>query len=131
MKRRLAVLGITLAMLAGVTAIAFAASSAGTESDPIVTQSYVDSKTSYETISLEAGQKLIGGLGTEIIVRSGEATAIDNGANGISDVTGGKDLMTGTQVELNHLLLTPRDDGRGIYAETIIWVMVRGEYTVK
>lgn len=131
MKRRLAVLGITLAMLAGVTAIAFAASSAGTESDPIVTQSYVDSKTSYETISLEAGQKLIGGLGTEIIVRSGEATAIDNGANGISDVTGGKDLMTGTQVELNHLLLTPRDDGRGIYAQTIIWVMVRGEYTVK
>ena len=48
----------------------------------------------------------------------------------IADLTGGADLMTGASVELNHLLLVPRNDGRGITAVTDIWVMVRGEYNV-
>jgi len=41
------------------------------------------------------------------------------------------DLMTGSQVVTNHLLLVPRNDGRGITAVTDIWVMVRGTYTVQ
>ena len=131
MKRKILIPALVLVIVAAVTAIVFAASGAGSESDPLVSQSYVDQKTAYQTLSIDEGQSLIGKAGTEIILRSGEATAIDNGANGVSDVTAGTDLTTGTPVELNHLLLTPRDDGRGIYAKTVIWVMVRGDYTVE
>mgnify|MGYP006920928333 FL=1 len=90
----------------------------------------MDTKFTYAPIQLTAGQKLIGSEGTEIILRSGEATAIDNGANGVSDITAGADLMTGTQVAVSHLLLVPRSDGRGITAITDIWVMVRGDYEI-
>nr|WP_315023340.1 hypothetical protein [uncultured Aminipila sp.] len=120
-----------LVMVLGISFAMAATNQPGSESDPVVTKSYVDSRTSYSPISLTAGQKLIGGEGSEIILRSGEATAIDNGANGVSDLTIGTDLMTGSQVVTNHLLLVPRNDGRGITAVTDIWVMVRGTYTVQ
>ncbi|MHC1721624.1 MAG: hypothetical protein AB9836_00315 [Aminipila sp.] len=120
-----------LVMVLGISFAMAATNQPGSESDPVVTKSYVDSRTSYSPISLTAGQKLIGGEGAEIILRSGEATAIDNGANGVSDLTIGTDLMTGSQVVTNHLLLVPRNDGRGIKAVTDIWVMVRGTYTVQ
>lgn len=87
--------------------------------------------SSYEILNLSGGQSLIGKESTEIILRSGEATAIGNGANGISDLTAGKDLLTGDVIGQNHLLLVPRDDGRGIKAVTDIWVMVKGAYEIK
>ena len=102
----------------------------GSIEDPIVTQSYVDTKTTYKAVKMEPGQKLIGDAGTEVILRSGEATAIDNGANGISDITGGRDLMTGDKVQLNHLILIPRNDGRGFMVSTEAWIMIRGNYTL-
>ncbi len=131
MKRKILIPTLVLVIVAALTAIVFATTGAGSESDPLVSQSYVDARTTYQAVSIDEGQSLIGKAGTEIILRSGEATAIDNGANGVSDVTAGTDLRSGTEVELNHLLLTPRDDGRGIYAKTVIWVMVRGDYTVE
>jgi hypothetical protein len=63
-------------------------------------------------------------------LRSGEATAIDNGYNGVANLTAGMDMMTGNNIELNHLLLVPRADGRGILATTEAWVMVRGSYSI-
>ncbi|MFV0516873.1 MAG: hypothetical protein ACK5MV_05715 [Aminipila sp.] len=132
MKKSLIISIVTiLVMVLGISIVAAATDQPGSENDPVVTKSYVDSRTSYSPISLTAGQKLIGGEGCEIILRSGEATAIDNGANGISDLTAGIDLMTGSSVGANHLLLVPRNDGRGITAVTDIWVMVRGTYTIK
>lgn len=125
---------ITIAFVAllGVNVVAWAASdNPGSEGDPVVSKSYVDAKTSFSPIQLTQGQKLIGAEGTEMILRSGEASAIDNGVNGISDLTSGMDLMTGNQVVLNHLLLVPRSDGRGISALTDIWIMVRGSYTIQ
>ncbi len=133
MKKRTLIIGMTAVIIFGLT-FGYAASGGttepGTESDPLVSKSYVDAKTMYTPIQLTAGQRLVGSEGTEIILRSGIATAIDNGANGVSDITAGADLMTGTQVGLNHLLLVPRDDGRGITAVTDIWVMIRGDYTI-
>ena len=121
---------IVLVFSAGFAFAAFA-DGPGSGTDPLVSKSYVDAKTSYTPIQVTAGKQLIGKEGTEVILRSGEATAIDNGANGVSDITAGTDLMTGMQVGMNHLLLVPRDDGRGIYAVTDIWVMVRGDYIIK
>lgn len=131
-KSLLITLTVVLTFAALFTLVAFGdTGEPGSENDPLVTKSYVDSAVSYTPVQLAAGQVLIGGEGTEIILRSGIATAIDNGANGVSDITAGLDLMTGADVGLNHLLLVPRDDGRGITAVTEIWVMIRGEYTIR
>jgi hypothetical protein len=102
----------------------------GSTDDPVVTKSYVDSRLSYKVLQLQPGQTVIGGEGTEIIVRGGEVTAIDNGANGISDITGGQDLRTGQPCKTNHLLLVPRSDGRGVKASTEAYIMIRGSYTL-
>ena len=119
-----------------------AESGAGTAEDPVVTKSYVDqlfasistSETAsavFEVVEVQAGAKLVGGAGTEMILRGGKAKAIDNGKDGVSDLTAGKDLKMGTTVALNHLLLIPKDDGRGISCTVQSWVMVKGTYTIK
>jgi len=115
-----------------VLLLAYAAvwASPGSEEDPVVSKSYVDARVAFTPVELAAGQRLTGAGGTEIILRSGEATAIDNGENGVADLTAGTDLMSGDWVGLNHLLLVPRDDGRGIRALTEGWVMVRGDYEI-
>jgi hypothetical protein len=83
-----------------------------------------------EVIQLEAGQTLYGGVGTELIVRSGKTIAVSN-SDGIPDVTAGKDIVSGAAVENNHLLIIPRE-GRGIKPDPKqkgdIYVMVRGIY---
>ncbi len=143
MKRIAAGLVIIFSVFAVTVAAAAAAGTPGSEDDPVVTKSYVDSQiaqlkgggtasgSSYAVVEVAAGQKLFGKGGTEMILRSGEATAIDNGANGVSDITAGRDLMTGQVVGQNHLLLVPRDDGRGIQAITDLFVMVRGSYSIQ
>ena len=142
MKRIVAGLVIVISVFAVTVAAAAASDTPGSESDPVVTKSYVDSQiaqikgsgtasNSYVVVTVSAGQKLLGKGGTEIILRSGEATAIDNGANGVSDMTAGKDLMTGQSVGQNHLLLVPKDDGRGIQAITDLVAMVRGSYSIQ
>lgn len=82
-------------------------------------------------IELYAGDVLKGKEGTELIARTGESLIVA-GENGIPDVTSGVDLANGVKVPLNHLLITPRDDGRGIMANPasspVVYVMVRGDY---
>lgn len=103
----------------------------GSEGDPLVSRSYVDAKSRMLVVEIPAGKQLLGSAGTEIIVRSGSATAIDTLMGGLSDVTGGKDLKKGDPAPANHLLIVPRDDGRGILAVTSLFVMVRGGYTIQ
>ena len=70
--------------------------------------------------------------GTELILRSGEATAVGNiDGDGVSDVTLGVDLKMGEKINRNHLLIVPRKDGRGIVAKTDSWIMVKGKYEIK
>jgi hypothetical protein len=117
-----------------------AESGPGSSADPVVTKSYVDalfasvspaSHASFIVVEVEAGKKLYGGAGTEMILRSGSATALDNGSDGVSDLTAGKDIRQGAAIVSNHLLLVPRDDGRGIACKTKCWVMVKGDYEIK
>ncbi|WP_202079390.1 hypothetical protein [Caldalkalibacillus salinus] len=132
----------------------------GTAEDPLITKSYMDEKVAEIKAELRAelsadtghgggdgttsgsspmvverleeGQKLIGEAGTEIIVRTGQANGIIGpGGDGIPDVTAGNDIR-GTNIPLNHLLLIPRSDGRGI--EVIkgpSHVMIRGNYEIE
>lgn len=97
----------------------------------------IDTNTSgsgvFEPVVIKPGQKLIGGMGTELILRVGRAKAIANSQGGIVDVTGGIDIQDNKDIPKQHLLIIPRDDGRGIYSlgtgDTIL--MVKGSYKVE
>ncbi len=132
MNKKIILLFVLLIIAIAAMPFAFGdtATTPGSAEDPVVTKSYVDAKTSYQVIHLQAGQRMIGSAGTEIIVRSGDVTAIDNGVDGISDITGGTDLKSDVICKTNHLLLVPRADGRGIKAVTEAYVMVRGGFTL-
>ena len=158
MKERTAItiLAVFLTVMCGMAV--YAAASAGSADDPIVTKSYVDKAVndalsafeknhsdgggsvtgsapdqgySFEVVKIKEGERLICGEGTEIVVRSGKASAIDNGKDGISDISTGADLKTGDAAESNHLLIVPRSDGRGIKASTEVYAMVKGAYQIK
>ena len=66
-----------------------------------------------------------------MIVRAGNAEAVTAIADGLQDITSGEDLVGGTEVPRNHLLIIPREDGRGIYATKDLIVMVRGGYNIQ
>ncbi|MCF0151193.1 MAG: hypothetical protein HUJ80_07270 [Firmicutes bacterium] len=83
----------------------------------------------FQVVEVPAGTRVIGEEGTEMIVRSGYAYAIDNGVDGISDLTAGADLKGDTQIQKNHLLLIPRSDGRGIRCDGLCYVMIKGSYS--
>lgn len=87
-------------------------------------------KDIYEVVYAEPGEKLIGGQGTEIILRAGQGTAITSELGGLQDVTGGEDISHGF-IPKYHLLITPRDDGRGVMVTKRATFMVRGEYSIK
>ena len=124
----------------------------GSEDDPLITLSYfnkeIDKLKSYidnklegfdsdgdsnklEVVELEAGQSLIGEAGTEIILRGGKASVIAGELGGLSDITDGKDLFMDAMIPANHLLIVPRDDGRGAYVVENAIFLVRGAYEIR
>ena len=157
-KKKLGI-GIATFIIAGtLVTSAFAGDSGepGSTDDPIVTKSYVDQQITLlkEALGgtdsttptqpgaiapiiveeLLAGDVLLAKAGTEVIVRSGIVTAYGDGSNGIPDVTGGLDIAIGKTIPLNHQLIFPRDDGRGVkvssQSQGTSYVMVRGPYEV-
>ena len=81
----------------------------------------------FAVVRAEPGMILIGGASTEIILRAGEATVIA-GPNGLANVTSGVDVMNGQAVQLNHLLIVPQADGRGMRFHTTAYLMIKGDY---
>lgn len=103
----------------------------GSEEDPLVTRAYVDSKFKMTVVDLAPGEVLRGYAGTEIILRAGKATVVDSELGGLCDCTQGVDLGRSQEVPGNHLLIVPRDDGRGIKAKSQVVVMVRGNFVIE
>ncbi|MBO5409070.1 MAG: hypothetical protein J6A61_06725 [Clostridia bacterium] len=111
--------------------------------DPLISLSYlneifmpkVETKiaetTVYSVITVEKGKTFVAGAGCEFIVRSGSASVISSASGGICDTTDGVDLSGGTVAPSNHLLIAPRDDGRGFSATTDVILMVKGSYTIR
>lgn len=151
MKNKL-IIGFEIFMATAVVAAATVFAAAGTESDPLVSKSYVDDKIEqvltiinggsvpvsgetaasvYQTVYLSAGQTVLGGEGTEIIMRSGKANIYITGVDGIVDATTGSNLTNGTAAQTNHIMIVPRGDGRGLKAVEGAWFLIKGEYTVQ
>ncbi|NLN14643.1 MAG: hypothetical protein GX185_03445 [Tissierellia bacterium] len=130
-------------------------SAPGSVEDPLVTlsyvnglieerieevKSYIDSKISktgsfdqFEVVEIKKGELLVGKAGTEIILRGGKATAHGVEVNrGLSDITAGKDIDNEKNyLPANHLLIVPRDDGRGVYGVTDCIFLIRGGYEIR
>lgn len=105
----------------------------GSDQDPLVSKGYVDGvvaknmeeitklkqqleelknqqpsggSAGFEVLTLEIGQTLLPGSGSELILRSGSAKAVE-GTNGkLADVTSAKDVLKGTAAVINHLLIS-------------------------
>lgn len=103
-----------------------------TEAVPAETEAPANSAmpiTDYDVVYLTKGQTIVGS--SEFILRSGSAISTCPGINGITDITDGVDLTDGMEIPWNHLLLVPRDDGRGITVTSVeAYIMARGQYTV-
>ncbi len=148
---------IVFILITVISAVYAASKEPGSKEDPIVTLSYLELKISqlkdyidkksfspgdsqsadsvdnltYEVVELKKGQYLVAGAGTEIILRAGEAAAITSPLGGLSDVTGAKDIQQDEKIPTDHLLIIPRDDGRGLRALSDSFLLVRGKYTIK
>ncbi len=127
----LAALALVLFFCAGRYVVAAAAGVPGTETDPLVTRSYVDQYTQWQIVNLKAGQKVVATAGVEIILRAGKATAIASAGGGLADATAGRDLGQGASLVGNHLLIVPKTDGRGVLAISDCVLMVKGAYAVQ
>ncbi|MHC1696252.1 MAG: hypothetical protein AB9835_13495 [Eubacteriales bacterium] len=87
----------------------------------------------FKVVELKNGQILrpVGSL--EVVLRSDSASVISPfPSQGLSDLTAGGELLGGTVIPINHLLLIPRADGRAVKATSeLVFIMVRGEYTIE
>lgn len=136
---RLIMMGLGVTLMASV-AYGFGAEP-GTINDPLVTKSYVDQKVqemggssqnnTYQVVFVPAGEVILGKQGTEIILRSGKARAVDSTGGGLQDMTDGVDVVGGQDIARYHLMIIPRDDGRGMVSEKDCTFMVRGGYEIQ
>ena len=172
MKRKISLrlLPLLALILAGATVAALAAG-AGSESDPLVTRSYLEgpyresileeadqllaernreleraleeqvqgetgnassgaanAAAAFQEVTLEAGQTLTGGVGTEVLLRQGAALCSAPGDPGLVDTTDGSTLSSGGALAANHLYLMTAA-GRGVAAQERTVLLVRGSYT--
>lgn len=76
------------------------------------------------------GNILIGHEGSEIILRAGTAIGHVLDQNGMVNATTGQEILNGTTININNLIVVPRE-GRGVTVTSEeAWFMVRGGYTI-
>lgn len=138
-------------VIAAVMGAAAAAGNQGSQSNPLVTLSYlneivvpdilkqVDEKldarteelqaaqTAFAAVELPAGRSVTLSAGTQLLVRSGKLAS----ANALVDMTDGTTWNSdGNGMKANHLYLAT-GDGQRVTAATAVTLMVQGSYTVE
>ncbi len=148
---------IGLAIGAALTIPFSEAEGAGTSSDPLVTVSYMQDQMAqmkadileqvgtakdseqttssqgtslFEILNVEKDSKIYFGDSAEFILRVGSATVLDPNTVGIPDLTDGDKVMASEAVPIDHHMLVPSNDGRGIVVTADSWIMIKGTYTV-
>ena len=141
------VLAFALAAVLVVTAaVAVVAADPGTQTDPLISKSYVESvlkpeiydyvdekaSQGFVVVNVPKGKTVIGGAGAEMILRMGQGEIIGSARGGLADVTAGVDLANGMAVPANHMLIVPLEDGRGLYISptTDAILMIKGSYKI-
>ncbi|MBM3464920.1 MAG: hypothetical protein FJX76_22710 [Armatimonadetes bacterium] len=121
MTRRL----LTIALLLGLCAAGQAAEP-GSKDDPIITRSYLENLHSWQVTNLQDGQTLSLDMGVTFVLRSGKAAVVGVGAEGLVDLTAGRELKDGEKIVANHLMLSPASDRRGLRAQSSVVLLTRG-----
>lgn len=128
-------------ILVAVTVVAVSALASG--DDPVISLSYlndifmpkvekkIQESSTFTVVTVPKGKFFVAGEGCEFILRSGSADIITSQSGGVCDTTDGVDLAQETIAPLNHLLVAPRDDGRGFWARTEVIVMAKGAYSIQ
>lgn len=137
-KKRLTETAAMAVILASICTFVYMTVSAspGTDDDPLVTKSYLDSVlnnakfSSYTLVSMKKTQQLICAEGTEFILRQGKGIIFSDANGGFADTTVGADLTDGAAVPANHLLICPVSKWRGFTATEDVLVLVKGDYSV-
>ncbi len=158
-KKKLLIAVCALLALAGLTAAGtMAAGGAGSQSDPLVTLSYLNDtftgqimekvdkliaernaklsselgsggvSSAYTAVTLSAGQTLTGEAGCEVLLRSGIAVCVAASVPGLTDATTGGSINNGAALQQNHLYLMT--DSRGVFSTAGAALLVRGGYTI-
>lgn len=83
----------------------------------------------FEIINVPKGSAVYFADSAEFIVRVGHATVIDPNSVGIPDLTEGSKVLNGKGVPIDHHMLVPSNDGRGILTTEDCWMMIKGNYT--
>ena len=86
--------------------------------------------SAFTVVDVNGGQKLIGGVGTEILWRIGTATCVASGSPGLIDITSGGELAAGGQLVQNHVYVVTVE-GRGFQATSNCRVLVKGSYSIQ
>lgn len=122
--------------------------------DPIVTLSYITdvltpkiktevkedvlssiggNTSSFTVVEMKKGQVLTSKDGVvEFILRPGSsATAVSSGENGLSDISNMSEILNGDSIGVNHEIIIPRNDNRGIkITSDTAFILVRGNYNI-
>jgi hypothetical protein len=88
-------------------------------------------ESGFVVVEAKAGQTILPAGGSEVLLRSGSATAVKGTYGVLADATAGKDLNDGDNIPVQHLLISSRSDGRGLKIKTNAFMLIRGAYTVK
>lgn len=91
-------------------------------------QNYSDQ---FIVLELLADQRVLLGAGSEFVLRTGKALAIRGELGALVDLIAGRDLDAGENVPNNHLVLSPRDDNRGVKITADAWVLIKGSYILR
>lgn len=84
----------------------------------------------FSVITLEKGQTLYGGIGCEVMLRTGSAVCVAASAPGLIDETSGATLSGGEALAKNHLYMITVSD-RGVQAgASSTKLLVRGSYSI-
>lgn len=150
--RSIAVFCVVAVLLGGIGALA--ATNYGTESDPLITLSYLNevlkpeleqkytqqtedrlaelesrvetqAGDAYVSLTVKANQTLTCKVGCEFLVRSGEAYVTAD----VLNVTEGKELAKNDWLMKHHLYMAVSDNA-AVRANSDIYLMIRGDYTV-
>lgn len=137
--KRIKRLLLAVLILSAVVTVAVLASG----EDPVISLSYLNDifmpkvetkirdQAVFTVVTVTKGKTFCAKEGCEFIIRGGEAVIIASSNGGVSDTTDGVDLGSKEPAPANHLLIVPRDDGRGFQAKTDVIIMVKGGYEIR
>ena len=85
----------------------------------------------FEVREVFANQRVICGAGAEIVLRAGKALAIRGEYGALVDLITGQDLDAGASIPQNHLILSPRDDNRGVRVTENAYILIKGGFSIR